>query len=405
MYYKPSDDSILLLNSSLKILKDLNRKNLNILEVGVGSGFVISNIAKKYPKNYFYGTDINKYALEKTKEEFKKVNKNNKSINSQKIKITLKNCNLIGFRKKFDIIIFNPPYLPLEDNEILEDLDLESKALYGGKKGNEITIEFLNKLERYLNIDGIALIILSTLSKPEEVFSYLKNNLYNYEILGKKKLAFEELLVVKINKNNLRKKLEKLKVKDIFYYTKGKHSVIYKGRYKNKEVIIKKGLREYITKEFYFLKKLEENKFKNSPKIYYFEEEFIIIEFIKGETIENFLLNCKNKKEVIDVLNKILEITYKLDKLNINKFELNHPYKHIIIKFNNKNKKIKFIDFERSIFSENPKNTRQFLQYIISKKILNILNELNITISKKKVLKIGKELKNKKFKVKIEQLI
>ena len=43
--------------------------------------------------------------------------------------------------KKFDIVAFNPPYLPEDKRE-----DKESQlTTTGGKKGNEITLRFLKK--------------------------------------------------------------------------------------------------------------------------------------------------------------------------------------------------------------------------------------------------------------------
>ena len=64
-FYNPQEDSYLLLDESIKYLKNKKNKDLKICEVGVGSGFVISNISKEFPKNLFFGCDINKEAIKK----------------------------------------------------------------------------------------------------------------------------------------------------------------------------------------------------------------------------------------------------------------------------------------------------------------------------------------------------
>lgn len=103
-------------------------KDLDICEVGVGSGFVISNLAKLYPKNNYFGSDINSSAIDLTLSEFNLIDE---------VSIDLREGNLLDVfdkDKKFDLIFFNTPYLPCEDGESFEDLSLKDKAIYGGKK-------------------------------------------------------------------------------------------------------------------------------------------------------------------------------------------------------------------------------------------------------------------------------
>ena len=80
----------------------------------------------------------------------------------------------------------------------------------------------------------------------------------------------------------------------------------------------------------------------------------------------------------------------KLDELKINKFELTNPYKHIIV---NKKDLPVMIDFERARFTEQPKNITQFLQYISSNNIKQILQKKKIIINKDKVKELSKKYK------------
>ena len=54
--------------------------------------------------------------------------------------------------KRFDTIIFNPPYLP-------DELKVKDLTLEGGKKGYEVIEKFLNDVSNHLKPDGAILII------------------------------------------------------------------------------------------------------------------------------------------------------------------------------------------------------------------------------------------------------
>jgi len=403
-YYTPAEDTFLLLNEinkELKILnknkksnnknnenkKEKNKKNkIKICEIGIGSGYISINIAKKFSDNLFFGSDINKEAIKNTKKEFKKINS----------KIILKNKNLFeGFKKiKFDLIIFNTPYLPCETNEKYSELNILDKAIYGGKNGNEIIKEFIFNLNDNLKNEGSAIILYSSLSKPKEIEKILTENQFSFEIIKKENHFFEELIIIKINKNNILKEISKNNINKIKYLASGKHSIVLEGKIKNKKVIIKIGKEEHIKKETFFLKKLKKEKFLGH--LIFSSKEFVIKEKVEGTIIKEFLENCKNKNKILKILENTLNVCFKLDKLKINKFEMTNPYKHIFIQ---KNLEIKMIDFERSIFSTHPKNTTQFLQYILRNKPL--LKEKGINLNKNKILNVAKKYKSdwKKFKI------
>jgi len=204
-------------------------------------------------------------------------------------------------------------------------------------------------------------------------------------------------LFPEITKSDILKKLSKKNIKNIKYLASGKHSKVLEGSYKNKKVIIKLGKEQHITKEILFTKKLQKEKFV--PKYCLSEKNFIVREKFEGTQIKDWIETSK-KEETLKVLQKIIDITQRLDKLQINKFEMTNPYKHIFIE---KNKKVKFIDFERCIYTPNPKNTTQFLQYLKRQK--ENLKKKDIEINENKILKISKKYKHKNFKIKIKNLL
>lgn len=148
-------------------------------------------------------------------------------------------------------------------------------------------------------------------------------------------------------------------LKNKIEFAKGCHSKIYESNFENKKIIIKEN-KFNNEREIFFLKKLQ--KYNFIPKLYFYDKKIIIIEKFIGKTIKEFLedktINLKIKKRIVLKIKNICEI---LDKLKINKMEMGNPYKHIFIE---KYNVIKFIDFERSKFTNRPKNLNQFNEYL-----------------------------------------
>ncbi len=160
-------------------LPELLKKNsdLKFLEIGAGSGIHLETAKELGLKNIF-SSDIDK-----------------KSVN---------HCNLLGFNcihsdlfkeieGKYDIIIFNPPYLP-EDMREPKDSKL---ATTGGKKGNEIILKFLQQAKDHLEKNGKIFLITSSLS-PEINFEELG---YKEKEVGCEKLFFERLCIWELSLN------------------------------------------------------------------------------------------------------------------------------------------------------------------------------------------------------------
>jgi len=179
--YQPSDDSYLM-SQTLKeeIPKFLNKnKNFKFLEIGIGSGINLQTIKSLGVKvDNIKGTDINDESV-----------KHCKKLGFNCIKSDL----FSNMKGKFDLIIFNPPYLPLDKKEPKSSQIITT----GGKKGNEISIKFLKQAKNHLNKEGIILLITSSLSKDIN----FKKLGYKFREISSKKLFFEELSLweLKIN--------------------------------------------------------------------------------------------------------------------------------------------------------------------------------------------------------------
>lgn len=386
--YEPAEDSNLLLKNSKKHLKALS-KSINVCEVGVGSGFVLSNLAKDYPKCSYFGSDINPDAISLTKDEFEEL----------KLKVTLKDKSLLsGFKDKFSLILFNTPYFPFESKfDSFEILPMKDRAIYGGKKGYEVIEEFISQVNDKLEDDGSVFMIFSSLTKPKEIKEILRKSLFEFGVVEEESSFFEKIICLKFWKSDVLKELNKLKVKELKYLSAGKHSIVLTGSYKNKDSIIKIGKPQHLEKEGYFEEKLSKELFV--PKLYLKESSFVIREMVNGVLIGDFFEE-NSKKNIVTVLNNILNSTQRMDELGINKFEMTNPYKHIYVQ---EDLSVKFIDFERCIFSEKPKNTTQVLQYF--RRYSPMFKEKGLVLDDKKIFEISKKYKSENFKFKVNDLI
>lgn len=172
--YEPAEDSELLLECALKEVREED----SVLEVGVGSGFVSYFLLDRC--RFLLATDINPHAVRCAK----------------KLGVECVLTDLTrGIRGRFDLILFNPPYLELEDWE--KKGDWMEKAIDGGEKGVEVSIRFLEGLEEILSKRGRAILIASSLTF-QPLKEYLENSRWTWEVAGRRKLFFEELYALKI---------------------------------------------------------------------------------------------------------------------------------------------------------------------------------------------------------------
>ncbi|KXA97246.1 hypothetical protein AKJ38_01620 [candidate division MSBL1 archaeon SCGC-AAA259I14] len=178
--YKPAEDTYLLVNN-LEV-----NPGEKILELGTGCG-IVSVIAAKNGCD-IVATDINPEAIRCAKE-----NAENHEVRN---KIDFREGNLFQPIKdeKFDLIIFNPPYLPVPAGESSKK-ELET-AWDGGSDGREIIDRFLNQVSNYLKPDGRIVFLQSSLSDIQKTFKVLREGEFSIQS-KKEKLCFEELYLLK----------------------------------------------------------------------------------------------------------------------------------------------------------------------------------------------------------------
>ncbi len=70
----------------------------------------------------------------------------------------------------FDIIISNPPYLPLDIENVQDD------AIYGGNTGAEITLRILQLFKSNLKDEGKIIFVKSSLSDNNKINRFVEIN-------------------------------------------------------------------------------------------------------------------------------------------------------------------------------------------------------------------------------------
>jgi len=405
--YEPMEDSFLLSGHVKKCSNGL------VLDVGTGSG--IQAIAASEKAKLVIGVDISRDAIKLARENAFKQNVKNiyffesnlfdlfKKIEAKKQfkNIFLKNLKNKGiyefFEKKilFDLIIFNPPYLP-------QDKGIHDKSIYGGMKGHEILERFFSQASKYLKENGQILIVFSSLTKKEKIDELLQDYCFEFRRIDEKKLFFETLFIYLIKKSSLLKTLEKEGLRNIKKFAKGHRGLLYKASLKNKKIVIKtknpkSKAKARIANEIKWIKIL--NKHNIGPKLLFSGRKCFIYEFIEGDFILDFI-EKNNKENIIETIKNVFNQLYVMDSLKVDKEEMHHPLKHIII-----DKKPVLIDFERCKKTKKPKNITQFCQFLMSKGTEALLKQKSIKLNKDKIINLAKTYKKEQTKSNLNKIL
>jgi HemK-related putative methylase len=171
--YIPSEDSLLLAKS----VKQYSGKSA--LEIGVGSGIILKILYDNF--KIVAGTDVHFMSLKYCKDNLPN-------------DIMLACCDAASaFHCRFDLIVSNPPYLPLEDYE------KKDYAISGGSTGIEMTLHFIRSGISILDTRGKMLIISSNLSDTTKLEESISQMNLNKTIIKQKKLFFETLQCIEIS--------------------------------------------------------------------------------------------------------------------------------------------------------------------------------------------------------------
>ena len=163
--YSPSEDTFFISDYIEK------EKGLSALDVGSGSGYLTKLLSENF--TFVVGTDINFSVLK------------NQTYPTQNLVC----CNgSDALNLEFDLVVCNLPYLATD-----EVLDV---ATDGGIDGFEIPKKIFDSVQKNIKIGGKFLFVTTSLSNYQKLMDYAQKLCLEPRILAKKKLFFEELILV-----------------------------------------------------------------------------------------------------------------------------------------------------------------------------------------------------------------
>ena len=166
--YPPSEDTFFIAENIE------NEKGEYALDIGSGSGYLTKLLSENF--SLVVGTDINCKVLQQ------------QSSYKTKNLICCNGSDALGI--KFDFIVCNLPYLATD-----EILDI---ATDGGVEGFEIPKKIFDSILNNLKEDGKFIFVTSSLSNYQKLIDYFQKLGMKTTIIAKKKLFFEELILVEV---------------------------------------------------------------------------------------------------------------------------------------------------------------------------------------------------------------
>lgn len=168
--YEPAEDSYLLTRVIPRYVK-----GKSFLDMGTGSG-IQAETAQKAGAASIVAVDIDKEVQNHI---------------MQKNILFIRSNLFTHVKGRFDVIAFNPPYLPRDERE-----DKKSQRVTtGGKKGDEIICRFLRTLPVHMAQGGVCLLLLSSLTPRERINALLEKKRLCSRVVAKQPLFMESLEV------------------------------------------------------------------------------------------------------------------------------------------------------------------------------------------------------------------
>lgn len=177
--YEPAEDTFLFAENLQVERRD------RVLEIGTGTG-ILAIIASKKCRTVT-ATDVNPHAIDCTLKNI---------ITNKSFNVELRKGDLFEpvQEEKFDLILFNTPYLPTgEDEKVDDELDA---AWDGGADGREVIDRFLEGLKDHLNPGGRVQMVQSSLSDIDKTLEKLDEIGLEASVTAREKCFFEEVVVI-----------------------------------------------------------------------------------------------------------------------------------------------------------------------------------------------------------------
>lgn len=197
-----------LLDQLTKIVSQLRKRNVQLLEIGTGRGYIPIILATRFPQiKHVIGIDI----------DFNTANLARKNVwlNELDQKIEIRTGNLYSSVKKsekFDVILSAPPQIPITKKEILFILARHKNiptyhltTSVGGANGQKIIRQLIKKGKTHLLNNGLLVEVQADFSFSNSLRNFIEKEKFSLDAIRKKRKLLNETSLTKILKTHLNK--------------------------------------------------------------------------------------------------------------------------------------------------------------------------------------------------------
>lgn len=178
--YEPAEDSFMLLGAALAA----GPRPRAALEIGTGCGLIATMVARAGCP-LVVATDISPQAIRCASANAKRLAPGVHFIASDLFS---------AIRRSFDLVLFNPPYLPVERAAS------EEVAWAGGKTGRDLIDRFIAGVTPHLRKGGSALFVQSSLDGPDRSRAMATEAGLGFDVLDRESFFFESLYVIRLSR-------------------------------------------------------------------------------------------------------------------------------------------------------------------------------------------------------------
>lgn len=185
----------LVLGVLTRIRRKFGDKDVNVADIGTGSGAISITLALENPRLHVYTVDIATESIEVARKNAAELEAN----------VTFYHGDLLSpfqeTKQKLDVVVSNPPYIPEEDWRGLSSIVKEhepKRALVGGEDGLDFYRRFMEELPKVLQEEAIVAFEVGV-GQGEDVCALLKETFPHahvevvFDINGKDRMVFAEM--------------------------------------------------------------------------------------------------------------------------------------------------------------------------------------------------------------------